>query len=375
MLELWSNTISQLQRYIGNLGYTPLVHFELEGCYQTKSADLKLDYSKINRQLKALNIDGELVSEYWQQQWEYVSIFAGQTPLKEAQNLDCAIRYLPELLAQQGVDKTLIKPVVWAGDKGKLASGSKNIFTSDTRDVHIPNAIQLNVSVLDQAGNNLVADANFGECLQQCFIDTSLANCLLYLPEQEAFERFALKTRYGLADELCSPNDISGGHQGSVALYRELGKHNQKMGEQALLYDHQQNVLVAEHHWQKTARVEHRLGAASEAYNPYLNVIYALLNLIDALHVYRQNEGRQDPEIDNTKNLNQQLLPNSLYDVTISGVTELGAISLFEQSDWFSDSIDAIVKLDTPSQVAGSSYGKQIKRTLLAQYQASIIVA
>lgn len=375
MHTLWSEVIEQLQAYIAGLGFTPLVHFELEGCYQAGPQHAGLNYQKINQQLKALDIDGELIAEYWRQQWEYVSRFAGQSPLKEADNLARVLCCLPVLLHQQGVTNTLIKPVVWAGDRGKLALGGTDIFTNETRAVHIPNAIQLNVSVLDDAGNNLVAEQGFGECLQRCFMTTSLPCCLLYLPEPEAFERFALKTRYGLAAELCSPCDISGGHQGSVALYRERGKHNQKMGEKPLLYGCDQQVLLAQYNWQKTARIEHRLGASSLAYNPYLNVIYALLNLIDALHVYVNDRvGRfaiseetlpsRSAKTGTAVDQSTQRLPSSLYDQD----GELGAISLFQQETWFNRSIDAIV---TPThRLLGTNIGlgTQIKQALLARY-------
>ena len=81
----------------------------------------------------------------------------------------------------------------------------------------------------------------------------------------------------------------------------------------------------------KTARIEHRLGASSEHYNPYLNVIFALLNVIDAIDettisgAQAQNENGQ--------------LPSSLYDMD----NTLGAISLFANSEWFSRSIDQVI--------------------------------
>ena len=331
-IPLTVQAIILLQNHIKNLGFIPVIHFELEGCYQlgVKMKEFSLNFSRINRQLANAGIDGELVPEYWSNQWEYVSLFNGQSPLKEADNLRQAMTILPRLFAEQGIYKTLIKPVVWAGDKGKLANGSGDIFTTETRSVHIPNAVQMNISAIDREGNNIIIDGGFGEYLQQCFLDTSLNCCLIYLPEEEAFERLALKSKYGLAAELCSPIDISGGHQGSIALYKEIGKHNQAMGEEPLLYDHNNEVLVSQQNWQKTARIEHRIGASSIQYNAYFNIIYALLNLIDALEVYKS---------DNCVRLlreeaHQQDLPLSLYDNNLT--TDLGAISLFENDNWFS---------------------------------------
>lgn len=319
--------ILSLQEYINQRGFRALIHFELEGCFQ-KPINKTVDYSRVNKNLLSLGIDGEVVAEYWSNQWEYISLFNGQTPLKEARNLHRAIYYLPKLFGEQGITKTLIKPVVWAGDRGKLAVGCKNIFSGDSRAVHIPNAVQINVSVQDLAGNNLLVSGNFAERLQQHFLHTSLACSLIYLPEEEAFERLALKSKYGLAEELCSPVDISGGHQGSIALYRDIGKHNQKMGVEPLLYDDKNNVLVSQDNWHKTARIEHRLGASSEHYNPYLNVIFALLNVIDAIDESKSSVVKPKDEYGQ--------LPNSLYDVG----NNLGAISLFANSDWFSRSID-----------------------------------
>lgn len=324
--------ILSLQEYINQRGFRALIHFELEGCFQ-KPVNKTVDYSQVNKKLLTLGIDGEVVAEYWSNQWEYISLFNGQSPLKEARNLHRAIYYLPKLFAEQGVTKTLIKPVVWAGDHGKLAAGCENIFSGDNRAVHIPNAVQINVSVQDVAGNNLLVSGNFAERLQQHFLNTSLACSLIYLPEEEAFERLALKSKYGLAEELCSPVDLSGGHQGSIALYRDIGKHNQKMGVEPLLYDDKNNVIASQNNWHKTARIEHRLGASSEHYNSYLNVIFALLNVIDAIDE-TTSSGAQ------AQNENGQL-PCSLYDMD----NTLGAISLFANSEWFSRSIDQVISM------------------------------
>ncbi|MBA6233281.1 MULTISPECIES: hypothetical protein [unclassified Colwellia] len=360
-----------LQSYIKQLGFTPVIHFELEGCYQfdSKIEKFSLDYQRINRQLVRAGIDGELVPEYWNSQWEYVSLFNGQSPLKEADNLSQAIKFLPRLFAEQGISTTLIKPVVWSGDKGKLASGSGDIFTTETRAVHIPNAVQMNISALDSEGKNIIVERGFGEYLQQCFLDTSLNCCLIYLPEEEAFERLALKSKYGLAAELCSPIDISGGHQGSIALYKEVGKHNQAMGEEPLLYDHNNKVLVKQHNWQKTARIEHRIGASSLQYNAYFNIIYSLLNLIDALEVYNTDNCRRLLR----KEVHQQNLPSSLHDNTLTKC--VGAISLFDNDHWFSERLNKIFTRSCGEQMSEQLLlGDKIKQMILAPYQQKLIL-
>ena len=365
--SVFQRTIILLQNYLEHLGYRPQIHFEVEGCYQVDGIsnykEQQLDYSIINKHLHRLNIDGEIVTEYWQNQWEYVSLFNGQSPLKEAENLSNALEKIPQLFSQLYAKSTLIQPVVWCGDKGKLADGSEQIFSHDTRSVHIPNAVQLNVSVLNSKGENLIVDDEFGKYLQQCFLQTSLECCLFYLPEGAAFERLALKTRYGLVQELCSPVDISGGHQGSVALYKELGKHNQKMGEQPLLYDQHHCVLSSVHNWQKTARIEHRLGASSLSYNPYLNVIYGLLNIVDAVNAYEQNELLIEKEFVPIG------LPTSLY----TDQTAVGAIELFQQSTWFNHSLNAVQKKYNrlklvPVLDCSIQLGDKIKEAILANY-------
>ena len=368
------SAITLLQNYIELLGFKAQIHFELEGCYRvkaSKSSSSKINYDLINQYLRSVNIEGVLVSEYWRNQWEYVSLFNGQSPLKEAQNLQQVITQLPFLFekfyGELGVIETLIQPVVWSGDNGKLATGSNQIFTHDTRSVHIPNAIQLNVSVLNKDKKNIIAEAKFGEYLQQCFLQTSFECCLLFLPEEAAFERLKLKSQYGLSQELCSPADISGGHQGSIALYRMLGKHNQKMGEEPLLYDVNNKVLTVQTDWKKTARIEHRLGASSVAYNAYANVIYALLNIIDAIDIYEKK-----PNIEVVK-FTPIALPESLF-TNSDNLSSCGAIDIFKNSSWFSERLNTAQcnynKMMSDTALSCQvPLGDNLKQMILNQYQ------
>jgi len=97
-VPLFNCAITLLQDYIKELGYQPQIHFELEGCYQVnnaKSRTQKLNFDLINQYLRSVDIDGEIVSEYWRNQWEYVSLFNGQSPLKEAMNLHQMLKFLP----------------------------------------------------------------------------------------------------------------------------------------------------------------------------------------------------------------------------------------------------------------------------------------
>ena len=178
-LPLLSNTICLLQRYIAHLGCRAQIHFELEGCNRLKNSQHKLNFDTINQHLQQMNIDGEIISEYWQNQWEYVSLFNGQSPLKEAQNLHQILNHLPQwfkaFYSQHGLVDTLIQPVVWSGDKGKLVLGSTQIFSDDSRAVHIPNAIQLNVSILDDKHSQRVPAGMLVQCLHHHTIRASSA--------------------------------------------------------------------------------------------------------------------------------------------------------------------------------------------------------
>ena len=227
------------------------------------------------------------------------------------------------------------------------------------------------MSITDKQGKNLIADTHLGECLQHCFIKTSFACALLFLPEHDAYERLKLKSKYGLNDELCSPIDISGGHQGSIALYRQYGKHNQILGEDVLIVNHLNEPLVKQVNWQKTARIEHRLGASSIHYNAYVNVVFALLNVLDAIDLYRKVDCKEVSlfTLDNASS--SKPLPSSLFDEN----QHLGAYSYFKEDRWFEQRLNEIEKVIMPnisSQKLG--LGCMIKNAILNQYQNKKIV-
>ena len=233
---LAQQAIEVFQQLLDSWSISPNIHFELEGtCAENSSHQKNINFNQINKQLCRLGVFGEVKDEYWKNQWEYVSLFKGQSPLKEAQDLAMAIAILPQLFKQQGFEKTYIKPVSWSGDNKRLLSGGKNVFSAESKSVHIPNAIQINISAKTENGTNLIPKDGFGETLQNSLLKSSYHCCLLFLPEEEAFQRLQLKSRFSLDEELSSPCDISGGHQGSIALYKELGKHNQPMGQTPLL--------------------------------------------------------------------------------------------------------------------------------------------
>lgn len=355
-----------LQDHIDSYGYTPRVHFELEGGYRRSDPAKELNFDAINSALKQRNILGELKPEYWLNQWEYVSDFAGQSPYKEACDFAAATDVLPTLLKQHGATDVVIRPILWEGDQGRLEPGCANIFSIDKRPVHIPNAVQVNISA-DKNGRNIVPENQFGERLQQRLLDTSLECCLLYLPESEGFERLKLKHDYDLDAELSSPHELSGGHQGSIALYKDVGKHNQPLGLTPLVFDNQNQVIASTQDWRSTSRIEHRLGAASMQYNPYANVAFALCNLVEAIMAAEQQ-------------LPLEHAPEHQLPTTLFGNSEQpGAFELFESGQWFARSINqsvyAVKKRNKQFENVPENLGEQLKHSIIAQYKRKLWLA
>ena len=362
---LIQDVIQHLLNTLDAKGFKTLVHFELEGVCELRTNQPRLDYQSINKKLAILGIDGELKSEYWKNQWEFVSLFNGQSPLKEAQNLAYAMRVLPTLMCQHGAAKVMMVPVAWGADKGRYIHGSDAIFSVDTRLVHIPNAIQMNVSVENQQGENLFAQQGLGEWIQYELLVNSYTCCLLFLPEEDAFKRLALRQDYGLDAELSSPVVLSGGHQGSIALYKEIGKHNQLMGLEPLFFAIDNSVLHYAGDWRKTARVEHRIGATSKNYDPYLNMLFILINVLEGIDKWQVTES--PPKFED------KTLPVSLFDEynKHSGQEMLGALSLFKNDRWFSNKIDYYCR-DIPN-INAIGLGAKIKEMMLSKYQRTVI--
>ncbi len=352
-----------LQSHIEYYGYTPRVHFELEGGYKRRDPRQEIDFDAVNLALKKHHILGSLKREYWLNQWEYVSDFAGQTPLKEANDFAAVTTLLPKLLKQYGASEVMIRPILWQGDQGRLQSGCSNIFSTDKRPVHIPNAIQVNISA-DKDGRNVIPLDGFGEKLQQRLLDTSFECCLLYLPEDEGFARLKLKQDFGLDAELSSPHELSGGHQGSIALYKDKGKHNQPLGLTPLLFDHQHKVLASSQDWHSQSRIEHRLGASSLLYNPYVNVAFALLNLLETIVSVEQGQAVSDAP--------PHQLPTSLF--TQAG--RQGAYEIFENGNWFNHAINqSVSQVKTYNHQfhdAPNHLGDVLKQAIMAQYNRKL---
>lgn len=325
---IWQQILSVFTELVEDQGYRPVIHFELEGTYESSRPDSQLDFGSVNKGLKQAGIAGHLKTEYWQNQWEFVSDFAGQSPTEEASHLHHAMNILPDLMLRHGARRVRLTPITWYGDKGRYAPGSNAIFITDSAGVHIPNAVQINISIADAKGQNLLPDSNLGEWLQHHLLQTSFDCCLLFLPEEDAFKRLLLRSEYGLDAELSSPFELSGGHQGSIALYKQRGKHNQDMGKTPFIYDKNEQVLSYQHDWRSTCRVEHRLGATSALYDPFLNVLFILLNMLQTLDDWQPCQSPPEAAV--------KPLPTSLFGRP--GMP--GAWHLFEQETWFTETYE-----------------------------------
>ncbi|KAF0185871.1 MAG: hypothetical protein FD163_539 [Hyphomonadaceae bacterium] len=367
MLDKYAKiAIEILQLQIQSFGFTPIVHFELEGGYKSSNEtpySHSLDFVAANLALDKYGLQGELKPEFWPCQWEWASKFENQTPLRAAENLAKAIKIIPSILCKHGAKEVFIKPVLWNGAYGRIASPSQNIPDDNNLPVHVPNSIQINVSALNAQNENAIPMDGLGEVLQNRFLRTSRDCCLLYSPESEAFERFGLKKNYGLEKELSSPHDISGGHQGSIALYKEVGKHNQKLGEKSIVYDENGEEIMVSYDWKPLSRVEHRLGSASLHYNAAVNTVFALANLSDAIMF---NSGVFDRNfVDESGDFE---LPKSLF-----GGDE-SAYALFEHGVWFENKINAVAQyalqnnLHQSDEIIVKNLGTLLKKEILKQY-------
>ena len=131
--------------------------------------------------------------------------------------------------------------------------------TEVKKSVHIPNSVQINLSLWKE-NQNLLVDKNFAYFLQNLLIENSINNLIFFIPNQTALDRIFVKDEYDLKEELSSPNNISGGNQGSVACYLELDKKNKPNTIDGVFNEDKNN-------WYERARIEFRLASSSLNYN------------------------------------------------------------------------------------------------------------
>ena len=163
---------------------------------------------------------------------------------------------------------------------------------------------------------------------------------------------------------------LSGDYQGSIALYKEKGKHNQAMGLEPLFFAPDNSVLHYAGDWRKTARVEHRIGATSKNYDPYLNMLFILINVLEGISKWQANK--------TVPNFADKALPVSLYDhqnihneILQGAQQKLGALSLFKNDSWLVNKINYYCQ--DISNKNGLNLGEKIKEMTLSKYQPSVI--
>ncbi|KAF0092725.1 MAG: hypothetical protein FD128_2850, partial [Hyphomonadaceae bacterium] len=75
MLDKYAKiAIEILQLQIQSFGFTPIVHFELEGGYKSSNEtpySHSLDFVAANLALDKYGLQGELKPEFWPCQWEW----------------------------------------------------------------------------------------------------------------------------------------------------------------------------------------------------------------------------------------------------------------------------------------------------------------
>jgi hypothetical protein len=144
-----------------------------------------------------------------------------------------------------------------------------------------------------------------------------------------------------------------------VALYKEKGKHNQQMGLEPLFFASDNSVLHYTGDWQKTARIEHRIGATSKHYDPFLNMLFIIINVLEGIDKWQSSLTLPKFE--------DKALPKSLYD---QGNAQ-GALTIFRNDNWFAEKIDSYCEnLGNPNLLG---CGKRITNWVLSRYQPSVI--
>jgi hypothetical protein len=137
------------------------------------------------------------------------------------------------------------------------------------------------------------------------------------------------------------------------------------MGLEPQFYGLKNSVLTYSGDWKNTARVEHRLGATSSAYDPFMNIVFILLNTLDALQRWQASDSLPPDYV-------AKDLPGSMYDGQTLTERQVGAITLFEKSDWFSNSIDRYCT-NLLRDLEGS-LGESLKAAFLQQFKPNFIL-
>jgi hypothetical protein len=132
--------------------------------------------------------------------------------------------------------------------------------------------------------------------------------------------------------------------------------------------------------WRKTARVEHRIGATSKHYDPYLNMLFILINVLEGIAKWQAEqplpifEDKALPvSLFDQPNKHNESQPNgSKKDASKKDSQQtLGALSLCKNDSWLVDRINFYCQ-DMP-YINGINLGDKMKQMMLSKYQRSII--
>lgn len=288
-------------------GVKSSINIELEGVYlDSENPSKNYFYERTNSELKKLEIKAKLKPEFWQNQWEYESDFQigdiSQTInhyQKFCQNIDQI--FYPQIPKIQPINYK------WQELNNKL--------------IHVPNAIQLNISLWKE-GFNMLANKSFAFFLQNSLIKNSVNNLIFFIPNQESLDRLFLKEDYGLQEKLLSPHDISGGNKGSIACYLEKNKkdlpNNLDINFDNLGY----KVLDHQYDWQKNSRIEFRLASAGSEYSVQLHIFFVMLVVLESLILY--DEDKKYRALKTTYSI-----PRKFYDCNLDNVVSRYESGLF----------------------------------------------
>ena len=288
------------------------INIEVEGGYKINESNFDENhfYNKINQAIKSFNINARIKPEFWKNQWEYESDFQVGKVNNVLQDYDKLLDNLNKIFAPQ---TPIFEPILYDWQQTEVG-----------KSVHIPNSVQINLSLWKE-NQNLLVDKNFAYFLQNLLIENSINNLIFFIPNQAALDRIFVKDEYDLKEELSSPNNISGGNQGSVACYLELDKKNKPNTIDGVFNEDKNN-------WYERARIEFRLASSSLNYNIYLHTFFVMIIALEAVLKYQKNS--QTKAIENSYEIPRAFAGDDLESVK----------SRYEKGNFFEEKIDSFKK-------------------------------
>lgn len=305
-------SIALIEDFLGALDTKPSINIELEGVYDDNQNLAKNEfYKKVNLRLNELEIKAKLKPEFWKNQWEYESdLQIGNT----AEVIDGYQKFFTNIDQIFSPQIPKIEPISYDWQK------------VEGRKIHVPNALQINLSLWKE-GFNLLSDRNYAIFLQNLLIKNSIGNLIFFIPNQESLDRLLLKEKYLLQDKLMSPHDISGGNQGSIACYLEKNKKNLPNNLDLNFDNLSYKTSDHECDWQKNARIEFRLASTSVEYRLELHILFVMIIILESVILYQK-----DVKYEEIKDSYQ--LPEKFYHHKDDNI-----VSRYQNSSFFKDKI------------------------------------